>query len=254
MLLPRDYMSGYLPVGATTPVSLPRLRSAPGHKACGPNSNAHSSIPIRPAGDILPTHLAGFCPGQTVLWRRGDLECAGGIEMLANEVAEDAAATKIVRGAGRKVRLVDRPSQPLGYRSASDVWYRQLRWARLGRAGFLRLFLPEALSGCALPMLALALAAPMLGLPPMLPVIFFAVVWYGAETLLALAAGWHVSMRYPLVCLARDLLLLCCLSAGFSATASSGAATTCRSSDFARAPARVEQTGAGGTTAIALAA
>jgi ceramide glucosyltransferase len=150
----------------------------------------------------------GFAQGKTMLWRRGDLERAGGIEMLANEVAEDAAATKIVRGTGRKVRLVDRPlSQPLGYRTASEVWYRQLRWARLRRASFFAYFLPEALSGGTLPMLALAFAAPELGLPPALSVMFLAVLWYGAETLLALAAGWHVSGRYPLICLARDLLL-----------------------------------------------
>ena len=51
----------------------------------------------------------GFAQGKTMLWRRADLERAGGIEALGKEVAEDAAATKIVRGAGLKVRLVDRP-------------------------------------------------------------------------------------------------------------------------------------------------
>jgi ceramide glucosyltransferase len=77
----------------------------------------------------------GFAQGKTMLWRRADLERAGGIAALAREVAEDAASTKVVRGAGLKVRLVDRPfPQPLGYRSAADVWSRQLRWARLRRA------------------------------------------------------------------------------------------------------------------------
>ena len=38
-----------------------------------------------------------------MLWRRAELEHAGGIAALAKEVAEDAAATKIVRGAGLKV-------------------------------------------------------------------------------------------------------------------------------------------------------
>ncbi len=150
----------------------------------------------------------GFAQGKTMLWRRGDLERAGGIETLANEVAEDAASTKIVRGAGRKVRLVDRPlAQPLGHRGAREVWHRQLRWARLRRASFFAYFLPEALSGGALPVLALALAAPALGLPPALAVICLGAFWYGAETLLAVAVGWHVSARYPLVCLARDFLL-----------------------------------------------
>ena len=99
----------------------------------------------------------GFAQGKTMLWRRADLERAGGIEALAKEVAEDAASTKIVRGAGLKVRLVDRPfAQPLGHRSAAEVWNRQLRWARLRRASFLAYFLPEAISGGVLPMIALA--------------------------------------------------------------------------------------------------
>jgi ceramide glucosyltransferase len=150
----------------------------------------------------------GFAQGKTMLWRRADLERAGGIEALAKEVAEDAASTKIVRGAGLKVRLVDRPfAQPLGYRSAAEVWNRQLRWARLRRASFFVYFLPEALSGGVLPMLALAVAAPAFALPPALSVVFLGLFWYGAETLLAVTAGWHVSARYPLLCLARDLLL-----------------------------------------------
>jgi len=150
----------------------------------------------------------GFAQGKTMLWRRTDLERAGGIEALAREVAEDAASTKIVRGAGLKVRLVDRPfAQPLGYRSAAEVWNRQLRWARLRRASFLAYFLPEALSGGVLPMIALTGVAAAVGLPPAVAVASLAVLWYGGETLLAAVAGWHLSARYPLYCLARDLLL-----------------------------------------------
>ena len=86
---------------------------------------------------IVDSFGRGFAQGKTMLWRREDLERAGGIEALGKEVAEDAAATKIVRGAGLKVRLVDRPlAQPLGRRSASEVWHRQLRWARLRRGEF----------------------------------------------------------------------------------------------------------------------
>jgi ceramide glucosyltransferase len=151
---------------------------------------------------------SGFAQGKTMLWRRADLERAGGIEALAKEVAEDAASTKIVRGAGLKVRLVDRPfAQPLGYRSAAEVWSRQLRWARLRRASFFLYFLPEALSGGVLPMLALGIAVPAFALPLVSSVAALGLFWYGTETLLAIAAGWHVSARYPLLCLARDLLL-----------------------------------------------
>ena len=38
-------------------------------------------------------------------------------------------------------------------------------------------------------------------------VLLFGVLWYAAETLLAAVAGWHISARYPLICLLRDALL-----------------------------------------------
>src|SRR5581483_2624580 len=102
----------------------------------------------------------GFAQGKTLFWRRADLEAAGGIEALAKEVAEDAAATKIVRDAGLKVRLIDRPlAQPLGRRSMREVWNRQLRWARLRRASFFLSFLPEILSGGILTAIAAAFLA-----------------------------------------------------------------------------------------------
>jgi ceramide glucosyltransferase len=150
----------------------------------------------------------GFAQGKTMLWRRADLDRAGGIEVLACEVAEDAAATKVVRTAGRKVQLVDRPfQQPLGHRTAAEVWHRQVRWARLRRASFFAYFLPEAVSGGLLPMCALAVVVPALGLPLVPTVLLFGLLWYTSETLLAAAAGWHVSARYPLICLLRDALL-----------------------------------------------
>jgi ceramide glucosyltransferase len=143
-----------------------------------------------------------------MLWRRTDLDRAGGIEALGKEVAEDAAATKIVRDAGLKVRLVDRPmAQPLGRRSAAEVWNRQVRWARLRRASFMLYFLPEILAGGILPMIAAAIVANAIGLPVTLCVGLLAVVWYGGEMLLAAAAEWHLPTLYPLYGLLRDLLL-----------------------------------------------
>jgi ceramide glucosyltransferase len=150
----------------------------------------------------------GFAQGKTMLWRRADLDRAGGIEALAKEVAEDAAATKIVRDAGRKVRLIDRPlAQPLGRRSAAEVWNRQLRWARLRRASFLFYFLPEILSGGVLPMITVAILANAFSLPLVPSVATFGAFWYGAEMALAAAAGWHTPVLYPLYGLVRDLLL-----------------------------------------------
>jgi len=150
----------------------------------------------------------GFAQGKTMLWRRADVDRAGGIEALGREIAEDAAATKIVRGAGLKVRLVDRPvAQPLGRRGVREVWNRQLRWARLRRASFFIYFLPEILSGGVLPMICAAILAHALGWPGLLFISAFALFWYGSEMVLAAASGWHVSLLHPLYGLMRDLML-----------------------------------------------
>ena len=157
---------------------------------------------------VVDSFGRGFAQGKTMLWRRADLEHAGGIEALAKEVAEDAAATKIVRGLGLKVRLIDRPlAQPLGYRTASEVWNRQLRWARLRRASFFIYFVPEIFSGGVLPTIAFAILAHAFGWPVVLCTVAFGALWYGAEMLLAAAADWHTPALYPLYGLARDLLL-----------------------------------------------
>jgi len=157
---------------------------------------------------IVDSFGRGFAQGKTMLWWREDLERAGGIEALGKEVAEDAAATKIVRGAGLKVRLVDRPlAQPLGHRSASEVWQRQLRWARLRRASFLLYFLPEIVSGGVLPITCAAILATAFGWPALLCAAGFGAIWYGGEMALAAAAGWHVSPLHPLYGLLRDLML-----------------------------------------------
>jgi ceramide glucosyltransferase len=150
----------------------------------------------------------GFAQGKTMLWRRADLDSAGGIRALAAEPAEDAAATKVVRRAGLRVRLVDRPfAQPLGRRGASEVWRRQVRWARLRRVTFRLYFLPELLSGSVAPLITGTWAAAALGLDPLATLAGLAIVWYGGEVVLARAAGWHCSARAPLAWMLRDLLL-----------------------------------------------
>src|SRR5258708_24984786 len=147
---------------------------------------------------VIDSFGRGFAQGKTMLWRRTDLERAGGIEALGKEVAEDAAATKIVRGAGLTVRLFDRPFvQPLGWRGAAEVWNWQVRWARLRRASFLPYFLPEALAGGVLPMIAAAIVASAIGLSPALGAGALGAIWYGGETLLAPAGQWHVPFLHP---------------------------------------------------------
>jgi ceramide glucosyltransferase len=150
----------------------------------------------------------GFAQGKTMLFRRDIIERGGGIRALAAEIAEDAATTKIVRSLGLRVHLVDHPfEQPLGWRTAREVWSRQLRWARLRRASFPWLFLPEIFLGSAFSAVAVAVAASGYGLSAPTAVAALLAVWFAAETALAQCAGWHCSARSAMALLVRDLLL-----------------------------------------------
>ena len=150
----------------------------------------------------------GFAQGKTMLWRREILEAGGGIRALAAEVAEDAAATKLVRRLGLRVRLVPASfPQPLGIRTFADVWRRQVRWARLRRDTFMVFFLPEILAGAVVPFAAAITCAAAADWPVTGVAAAFLTAWYGAEAMLAHAAGWHLSWRAPLAWMLRDLLL-----------------------------------------------
>ena len=150
----------------------------------------------------------GFAQGKSMLWRRSDLDRLGGIAALGSELAEDAAATKIVRRSGRKVRLAG-PSfkQPIGERSASRVINRQTRWAQLRRLTFPGYFFPELLSGSLPPALAGALASELLDGPGIFVAAAIVSIWLALEALLARAVGWPLGWRSPIAWLVRDLLI-----------------------------------------------
>jgi ceramide glucosyltransferase len=158
----------------------------------------------------------GMAQGKTMLWKRGDLDRAGGMPALASEPAEDAAASKIVHRAGHRIRLVRDPyPQPLGRRTVSQIWLRQLRWARLRRATFAPLYALELFSGGFLPLAGAAiLVATGPATWPWLVGLFAA--WYGAELLLAARMKWPVSVRLTLCMLIRDLALPALWVAGWT--------------------------------------
>jgi len=150
----------------------------------------------------------GFAQGKTMLWRRAVLEAGGGVEALGAEIAEDAAATKLIHKAGLRAHLVAAPfEQPLGPRRWVDVWARQLRWARLRRATFPWAFAPELLTTSLFCFAAVWIGAPEFGLDPVGAVLAAALVWYGAEALLARAAGWRLSVWSLPAWILRDLAL-----------------------------------------------
>jgi ceramide glucosyltransferase len=150
----------------------------------------------------------GFAQGKSMLWRRDILDQRGGIHALGAEIAEDAAATKLIRSAGLKVRLVDSPfEQPLGKRTIREIWARQVRWARLRRVTFLPFFLLEIVTGCLFPALAGAYAASAADYDPVLAAAIITVIFMACEIQLALAAGWRCTVMSPFAWLARDLML-----------------------------------------------
>lgn len=148
----------------------------------------------------------GFAQGKSMLWHKPFLEARGGLQALASEIAEDAAATKLVRAAGKRVHLVSSPfEQPLGRRGFREVWARQLRWARLRRVTFALFFIPEIGSGVLLPALLVALwAGSPAGLAGAAGLIGLC---YGAEYRLAVRAGWQRGPRMLAAFLVRDALI-----------------------------------------------
>jgi ceramide glucosyltransferase len=153
----------------------------------------------------------GFAQGKSMLMRRSIVEKGGGIRALGAEIAEDAALTKLLHAQGLKVHLVDNPfEQPLGPRTPAEVWARQTRWSRLRRMTFPAMFLPELLAGGFFPFLAAMAFAVHAHLGNAATTALgagFITLWIGAEAALARCAGWHWSIRMPLACLLRDVLL-----------------------------------------------
>jgi ceramide glucosyltransferase len=208
LLLPADYLSILAAAwdGRTGLVSSPAVGVRPeglwARLECAFLNGNQARLQL--ASDALGQ---GFAQGKTLAFSRNLLERAGGLAALDRDLAEDAAATKAIRGLGLRVRLVPAPfAQPIGHRSLAQVWSRQLRWSRIRRAGFARLFLLEPLNDPVLPGLALAGAVAAGTLPAMvLP--GFAALWYGAEAALARRAGWPAGPADLAASVLRDLML-----------------------------------------------
>ncbi|MBD0413248.1 glycosyltransferase [Oryzicola mucosus] len=150
----------------------------------------------------------GFAQGKSMLWHKPMLDAHGGLQALAAEIAEDAAATKLVNSLGLKVHLVSSPfEQPLGHRTAQELWSRQSRWARLRRVTFPLFFAPEILLGVVPPML-LALGAAVLADVALAPVaLAVAAAVYLPELALAAAKGWRVSLLSLPAMMVRDVMM-----------------------------------------------
>ncbi|TPL05226.1 MULTISPECIES: ceramide glucosyltransferase [unclassified Mesorhizobium] len=150
----------------------------------------------------------GFAQGKSMLWNKPMLDANGGIQALAAEIAEDAAATKLVNSLGLRVNLVASPfEQPLGQRRLAEIWSRQARWARLRRVTFPLFFAPEILTGAAMPLLLALISAALAGVSLPTTALCVLAAAYLPECLLAWAKGWYLSPRSVTAMLARDAML-----------------------------------------------
>ncbi|MBD9445190.1 glycosyltransferase [Rhizobium sp. RHZ01] len=192
-----------------------------------PDSGLVCSTPLgsRPSGfwaevecAFLNTHQArwqyagealgfGFAQGKSMLWQKTILDAHGGIQALAAEIAEDAAATKLVNSMGLKVHLVAGPfEQPLGRRTFRELWARQSRWARLRRVTFPHFFAPEILLGVVPPLLLGLSAAVVSGTSLVTTTLAVLCTAYAPELILAARKHWHLSLLSLLAMVTRDVL------------------------------------------------
>lgn len=151
----------------------------------------------------------GYVHGKAFLMPVAMLVPRDGRLPLESEVAEDAAATRLVRAQGLKVRLTRRPfEQPLGRRLFAEVWHRNLRWAQLRKRAYPIPFLLEP-AMTILPVLALVVpVARAMEAPILVLLMLTALVWYGSEALLARLATWPWSARFFVAVVIRDALAL----------------------------------------------
>ncbi|MBB3317798.1 ceramide glucosyltransferase [Rhizobium sp. BK181] len=193
-----------------------------------PDSGLVCSTPLgsRPTGfwaevecAFLNTHQArwqyagealgfGFAQGKSMLWRKKTLNSHGGIQALGAEIAEDAAATKLVNRMGLKVHLVGGPfEQPLGRRTFREIWARQCRWARLRRVTFPHFFAPEILLGVVPPLSLCVCAAFVFGASLSTTTVAVLCAAYIPELLLSARKNWHLSPISLVAMVTRDILL-----------------------------------------------
>ncbi len=197
-------------------VAVPEARGAENFAA-----EIEASIMNQSHGRILAAAAAlglGFGVGKLMVFRRSDLHKAGGFGAISHSVGEDSALARKLEEIGLRTVFMGAPIyQSLGRRRIGDVFHRQLRWTVIRRHNETFAFLIEPLGLASCTALAAAFAAPLWGAPAWAGAAGALTLWFGCETLLALARGWDVSKTAPLAMVARDAMMFAVwLSAWFT--------------------------------------
>jgi ceramide glucosyltransferase len=174
-----------------------------GHiEACLINAHARLLLTASVAG-------LGFGVGKVMLFRRGDLTRAGGVEAVAYTIAEDTAISKGLAAIGLKTVFAHRTvRQEIGRRSLREIFDRQLRWGVIRRKHESVTFCLEPLASPLPAALAGAFAASLFDLAPALVFLATLGCWFGAEVAVARLKGWEVSNYAPAAFIGREILAL----------------------------------------------
>jgi ceramide glucosyltransferase len=151
----------------------------------------------------------GHGVGKIMLFRRSDFLRAGGFDAISHTVGEDNAMAKAMRRIGKRPVFSHRPvRQELGARDFADVYHRQLRWMVIRRNDELLSFLGDPICQAVPAVIASALAAPLVGLAPLVAASATLLLWFALETLLSMAKGWQLSWAAPAVFVVREATML----------------------------------------------
>jgi ceramide glucosyltransferase len=172
----------------------------------------------------------GFGTGKVMLFRRSDLERAGGLAGVAWALGEDCALTQAMSGLGLKTHLVDRlVRQSAGERRWREVWNRLLRWKLIWRVQAPLVFVGSLLCSATTASAAGALAAPLMGVSPWLAALATLLVWWAVEAVLCAIKGWPLSARSPVAFVERELIDLLVWLRALTTSQVAWAGAQCRS-------------------------
>lgn len=151
----------------------------------------------------------GFGIGKIMAFRRSDLDRAGGVAAMSENLAEDTAISMAFARLGLKTAFAhETVAQEIGFRYLVDVYHRQARWSVIRRTNERFSYPLEPLASPLPAALAAMLAAPLAGVPAAAAFGVTLAGWFAAETGFAALKGWEISIWSPLAFLGREVLAL----------------------------------------------
>jgi ceramide glucosyltransferase len=144
-----------------------------------------------------------------MLFRRSDLEKAGGFRAISQSLAEDTAISRALASVGLRTVFADKPiTQVIGARTFAEIAQRQFRWSVIRRREEFLTFILEPLHSPLPASVAAALAAPLTGIPSVFCLFLTLTGFLAAEIWFLWLKDWEIPSIYPAAFLGREILSL----------------------------------------------